>query len=87
MGFGWQFAFEQWISFGSSGAAIRANFPISFTTNKYAAVGSDVNENNNGNVLNFYNKNPAYCMITGQRLRSKTSSDIDVFGTAILIGW
>ena len=78
---------QQWVYFGNSGSEIRMNFPISFTTNRYAAVGSDVNENNNGNVLNFYSRNPSYCMIVGQRIRSKNSSDKDTFGTAILIGW
>ena len=60
--------------------------PIAFTTNQYVAVGSDYNPDNNGNVLNYYDKNPAYCMITGQRIRPKTSSDVDVFGTGIFVG-
>lgn len=62
-------------------------FPIAFTTNQYVAVGSDYNPDNNGNVLNFYNKNPEYCMISGQRIRAKTSSEVDVFGTGIFVGW
>ena len=62
-------------------------FPIAFTTNQYVAVGSDYNPDNNGNVLNFYDKNPEYCMISGQRIRAQTSSDVDVFGTGILVGW
>ena len=62
-------------------------FPIAFTTNQYVAVGSDYNISNNGNVLNFYDKNPGYCMISGQRIRTKTSSDVDVYGTGILLGW
>lgn len=62
-------------------------FPIAFTNNQYAAVGTDYNGDNNGCVLNFYDKNPEYCMITGQRIRYKTSSDVDVYGTGILLGW
>lgn len=77
----------QWINFGKSGSPIKMIFPIAFTNNHYAAVGTDYNENNNGSVLNFYDKNPEYCMISGQRIRAKTSSDVDVFGTGILVGW
>ena len=62
-------------------------FPIAFTNNHYAAVSTDYNENNNGCVVNFYDKNPEYCMISGQRIRAKTSRDVEVFGTGILVGW
>lgn len=61
-------------------------FPIAFTNNQYAAVGSDYNPNNNGCVLTFYDKNPAYCMISGQRIRYQNASDVDVFGTGIFVG-
>lgn len=77
----------QWVYFGKTGSPIKLIFPIAFTTNQYVAVGSDYNTSNNGNVLNFYDKNPEYCMISGQRIRSKTSSDVDVYGTGILLGW
>lgn len=77
----------QWINFGKSGSPIKMIFPIAFTNNHYAAVGTDCNENNNGCVLNFYDKNPEYCMISGQRTRAKASSDVDVFGTGLLVGW
>lgn len=77
----------QWINFGQSGSPIKMIFPIAFTNNHYAAVGTDYNDNNNGNVLSFYDKNPEYCMISGQRIRAKTSSEVDVFGTGILVGW
>lgn len=62
-------------------------FPIAFTNNQYAAVGSDCNSSNNGNVLNFYDKHPAYCMISGQRIRADNTSAVDVFGTGIWVGW
>ena len=79
-------AIKQWAYFGKTGSPIKMILPIAFTTNQYVAVGSDYNPDNNGNVLNFYDKNPAYCMITGQRIRPKTSSDVDVFGTGIFVG-
>lgn len=62
-------------------------FPIAFTDNQYAAVGTDYNQNNNGSVLNFYNKNPAYCMISGKRIGGETASGVDAYGTGILVGW
>lgn len=77
----------QWVYFGKTGSPIKMIFPIAFTTNQYVAVGSDYNTSNNGNVLNFYDKNPEYCMISGQRIRAQASSDVDVYGTGILLGW
>ena len=61
--------------------------PIAFTNNNYAAVGTDYNPVNNGNVLNFYDKNPGDCMISGHRIISDTSSSVDVYGTGIFVGW
>lgn len=77
----------QWVYFGQTGSPIKLIFPIAFTTDRYAAVGNDYNESNNGNVLNFYDKNPSYCMISGQRIRAKTNSDVDVYGAGIFVGW
>lgn len=77
----------QWGSFGQIGSPIKLIFPIAFTTNQYAAVGSDFNTENNGAVLNFYDKNPAYCMISGHRVRITNVDDIDTFGTGIFVGW
>ena len=84
---GQQYANKQWVSFGKIGSPIKMIFPIAFTTNQYAAVGSDYNSENNGSVLNFYNKNPEYCMISGRRIRAEAPGEIDVFGTGILVGW
>lgn len=62
-------------------------FPIAFTTNQYVAAGNDYNKYNNGSVLTFYDNNPEYCMISGHRTRYSNDSDVDVYGTAIFVGW
>ena len=62
-------------------------FPIAFTTDKYAAAGSDYNTNNAGNVLNFYDKHPEYCMISGHRVMDQDPDNVDVYGTGIFVGW
>lgn len=77
----------QWVSFGQYGSPIRMIFPIAFTTNQYAAVGTDYNTGNNGCVLNFYDKHPEYCMISGNRIIDHELDKADVFGTGIFVGW
>lgn len=77
----------QWAIFGQSGSPVRMIFPIAFTTNQYTAVGSDYNTNNLGSVLNFYNKNPTDCMISGRRVTDQNPNALEVFGTAIFVGW
>lgn len=79
--------FIQWVKFGQSGSPIKMIFPIAFTKNQYAAAGADNNQDNNGCVLNFYNKNPEYCMISGKRIGGKTSTGMDAYGTGIFVGW
>ena len=77
----------QWVEFGQSGSPIKMIFPIAFTTNQYAATGSDYNNSNNGCVLNFYDKHPEYCMISGNRIIDHDYDDADTFGTGIFVGW
>lgn len=77
----------QWGYFGQAGSPLKMILPIAFTTNRYVATGSDCNEINNGCVLNFYDKNPGYCMIVGCRVAYPHADDIHEFGTAIFVGW
>lgn len=77
----------QWVWFGQHGSPLKMIFPIAFTTDQYAAAGSDYNISNNGLVLNFYDKHPEYCMISGRRIGVSAPNDEDTYGTGILIGW
>lgn len=76
----------QWATFGQSGRPIKMMFPIAFTTNQYAAAGSDYNAANSGSVLNFYDKHPEYCMVSGCRVTGM-GDQMEVYGTGILVGW
>lgn len=77
----------QWGDFGQAGSPLKMILPIAFTTNCYVAAGNDYNEGNSGCVLNFYNKNPGYCMIVGCRITNTNPDSIHEFGTAIFVGW
>lgn len=77
----------QWGDFGQVGSPLKMILPIAFTTNCYVAAGSDYNKGNNGCVLNFYDKNPGYCMIVGCRVSDPYANDMHEFGTAIFVGW
>lgn len=77
----------QWGDFGQIGSPLKMILPIAFTTSCYVAAGNDYNEANRGCVLNFYDKNPGYCMIVGCRVTNPYADSIHEFGTAIFVGW